>query len=169
MIDAFSNSAIKFERGDTSNRQRQGVFFAPSPPLPFGFWPLGKALDSLLTENSASSRPIKCLEPVSTVVYPQRCHKSSDGVIMSVLPRWIFNKQTVCSWISSRIFAFILAALSLLSALFTELSSFIRREKSSYDWNRCRALSPTNQLTHWVRLETLSSHRTSTRRGLGYP
>lgn len=73
----FSNSAIKFECGDTSNRQ-QGVFFAPLlSPLPFAFlaaWKrFGLAFFLSLSPgaNSASFHPIhRRLEPVTAVLYP---------------------------------------------------------------------------------------------------
>lgn len=80
----------------------------PLLPFPVGFRSLGRASESPLEENSSRLLPIQCLEPAGAGVCPQRrCHKSSEGLLTSLLPRWIFNKHTLSCWSSPRIFTFV--------------------------------------------------------------
>lgn len=60
----------------------------PLLPFPVGFRSLGRASESPLEENSSRLLPIQCLEPAGAGVCPQRrCHKSSEGLLTSLLPR----------------------------------------------------------------------------------
>lgn len=150
MKDAF------FQLGDKVwiwryQQQAAGRFLCP-PFLPFPLllaaWKcFGLAF---FRENPASFHPIQwCLKPVSIVVYPQCCHKS-ERAIMSVLPRWIFNKQTLSSWISCRIFAFILFVMSAFQASVTKNEVFSRREKSPPEAEFFAVDSHLHTNTHWV-------------------
>lgn len=99
---------MKFERGDSSNRQQQqGVFFGPpllsSPPLPFGFFgrrenvrtPLRRAKrgggrEGEKKQNSARLTPSTKFEYLA-VVDPRCCTNSSDRVVTSPALRTLIS------------------------------------------------------------------------------
>lgn len=113
-IFSSSNSPIKVWTWRLQQQAAGRFLWPPSPPLPFGvFRPRGeKCSDSASwgEEEEKSRIPHVSPHPVFenlAVLYPQSCLNSSErAIVLSLLPRWIFNKRRPLPSLSSpRIFA----------------------------------------------------------------